>query len=251
MANSKSLVCRHHRAKVYIDTPVRSRFYSCSAMCASLKTVKAALLSACHDSEFLQVARASAANASSTPNDCDMVELLGISVEDGSNTARAPEALLRHPKFAAMFADITSESWWARVDAYVQLNSIIVTCVAEVSKDAALLSDAALAYLSINAQVAALTVDTCAALLSNSTDLAIFQMAWSNHMRTGMTDELYAALLLDARKHVRDFVQSEPTLVGSQELRNYGSTDVIQRALNVVSKRARFDVPDDDKIVQV
>eukprot|EP00892_Ulva_mutabilis_P007046 jgi/Ulvmu1/4713/UM002_0444.1 len=244
------LLATHNRAKVCIDTPVRSNFYTCIAMCAGLLGVKAALQAACLDSEFLHSARATAAAAGSRSGDPDMEYLLGSSPEDGTNTARVPEALLGQPRCAAAYADIMNEGWWARLEAYVQLNRIILTCVAEVGKDAALLSDAALAYLSINAHISALTEDSFPALLSNGTDLAVFQMSWSNHMRIGMTDELCAALLLDARKHVREFVQSEPALVGSEALQNCGSTDVILRALKVVTKRARFDVPDDDKIVQ-
>ena len=220
-------------------------------MCVSLQRAKVALQLACNDPEFLRAATASCSTVCNTSGDDEMASLLGSSQTDDIGTAMVPAVLLANPKFAAIYLSITSKTFWACVDAYVQLNGIIVTCITEVSKGCALLSDAALAYLSINDHVKALTEESFPDLLANSVDLAVFQMSWTDRMRTGMTDELYAALLIDARQHVREFVQSEHALVGSADLNNIGATDAIQRALKVVTKYADVDVPADDKIVQV
>lgn len=220
-------------------------------MCVNLQRAKAALQLACDNPEFLRLAIASWASISRKPSDDEMATLLGGIHEADFDAARVPAALLGHPQFAAIYASVTCEDFWARLDAYVQLNSIVVTCITEVSKGCALLSDAALAYLSINDHVKALTEGSFPMLLANSIDLAVFQMSWSDRMRRGMTDELYAALLIDARQHVREFVRSEKTLIGTVEQNNFGATDAIQRALKVVTKFADVDVPADDKIVQV
>jgi hypothetical protein len=144
-----------------------------------------------------------------------------------------------------------SDKFWACMYEYVQLNSTIIAYIADISSNSALLSDAAIAYLSIDAKLQAMTIDSFPNLLSSNVDLAILIRCWVERMSKRMTDEHFAALFLDARKHVRDFVQSEPALVGSVQLADYGSTNAITRAVRVIKKFATADVPDDDKVVKV
>lgn len=229
--------------------PTAADFYKCGTMLAGILRAKVALQAACHDPAFSAVANSS--DVSSCTADEAMANLLLGRKDDAFDSAGVPVSLLSHPRFAAIYMAVINEDFWTRVDAYLQLNSIVVTCIAEVSKGCALLSDAALAYLSINDHVQALTQHSFPSLLTNNDDLATLQTSWADHMRMGMTDELYLSLLIDPRQHVREFVQSEQVLIGSVELNNFGATDAIHRALKVVSRYADMDVPADDKVVWV
>jgi hypothetical protein len=51
-------------------------------------------------------------------------------------------------------------------------------------------------------------------------------------MNKGLADELFAALFLDARKQVRDFVQSEPELVGSTQAADLSSTEEVGTSIS-------------------
>jgi hypothetical protein len=78
--------CRHQGGEVFIETPVKTRFFSCSNMCASLQKAKKALQVACQDAAFVRIATSSRATA----DDDDMVEMLGSHCEEDINIVEVP-----------------------------------------------------------------------------------------------------------------------------------------------------------------
>jgi hypothetical protein len=87
-------------------------------------------------------------------------------------------------------------------------------------------------------------------LLQSSSSQTILTTSWEIRARKGLVSEHYAALFLDPRKHVRDFVQSDPVFLGCAEQSNRGNTDSIKRAVQVLLRYAAEDVQADDSVVK-
>jgi hypothetical protein len=67
-------------------------------------------------------------------------------------------------------------------------------------------------------------------------------------MRRGQIDEHYSALVLDARKHVREFVQADEAILGCTEQENHGNTSMIQRARHGILRYAEQGVRADNAV---
>jgi hypothetical protein len=153
------------------------------------------LHAACQDAEFERIARSSRAAAD---DDDDLEEMLGGSCEEDIGIAEVPEGL----EISGSMLQSTATSWvtnFRHANEYIHLNNTITTYIADVSSNSALLSDADIAYLSIDAKLQVLTADSFPNLFSSKVDRAILICCWVERISNGMTAALFAALVLGRR----------------------------------------------------
>jgi hypothetical protein len=66
-----------------------------------------------------------------------MEEMLGGDCEEDIDIVEVPEGLLNFKKHATINSNIMSDEFWACMHEYIQLNSTIITYIAEVSSNSA------------------------------------------------------------------------------------------------------------------
>jgi hypothetical protein len=101
------------------------------------------------------------------------------------------------------------------------------------------LSDTAVAYLTLDVEIRDLITDSYPMLLGSEADLSTLKASWQNRLERGLNPCHYAALFLDARKHIREFVQSNSTLIGSSHDHSKGNTDALRLATQFVNEYAK------------
>jgi hypothetical protein len=161
-----------------------------------------------------------------------------------------PRSWQGHGKYTSVYTAVRDVGFWVEAKEYVSMNKSVCAAISMLSSDSALLSDAAIAVFKLKEEITALTVSSYPALLGDAADLAVFKAKWTARMNEHLRGQHYLALLLDPRQHVREWVASQPSLVGSIATENRGNTEAIQAALECLQKTADTDVPDDDEWVK-
>lgn len=238
--------------KAALAAPVKTRFASNVLMCQSLQRYRAVLTEAVLHSEFPRLAAASKASpyidAEGLSQD-DLNELREMEedlLSSGDNSL--PSDIRANTKYAATYTAVMSSDFWRRVHDFVKLTSPIQSTIAKLGADSATLSDAARMYLELNN-----TLESCSAsdfpdLLTADT-LDDLRRIWRDRFRNYLRPQHFAALLLDPRKHMRDFVQNEEVVIGEKSGDTYGNTEIIQRVVQFV--RDFSDTLLDDSCPQV
>jgi hypothetical protein len=218
-------------------------------MCKSLVTHKAKLQNASDSNDFVRIASTARAR-----DDCEQVaDMLEFGLTESDDDDDADVSMLvsniTNSRFRLAYKSIHDPNFWACADEFLQLNYPVLSAIKALSSDSALLSDACMAFLTTDAKIQHITAEEYPHLLGSASVTQLIQL-WEHRMRRGQIDEHYAALFLDPRKHVREFVQADEAILGCTEQDNFGNTGMIQRARQGILRYAEQDVRADDPVVK-
>jgi hypothetical protein len=174
-------------------------------MATGIQKHRLALEAAVEDPEYCRIAAARVHEEDPEDDDCD----------DFLDDSDAPIGLQGRGKYTRVWSYINDVTFFDRLAEYVALNADVVAAINMLGSDSALLSDAAMAVLKLNQTITAYTTDDFPMLLGNEADLALFKAKWQERMMAALKPHHYLAVFLDPRKHVREWVLSQPCLIGS------------------------------------
>jgi hypothetical protein len=168
--------------------------------------------------------------------------------EDLRDDSLLPYPLQGRGVYTSVALSVKDMDYWDAVKEYQKLNAAICEAITMLSSGSALLSDAAISFLQLNDKLMSIKDDAFPRLLPTSADVAVFKQKWKERFQGHLTNAHYAALLLDPRKHVREFVKSQPAFLGEGD--TFGNTAAIAAASAYVTAAADDDIPDDHPAVQ-
>ena len=215
-------------------------------MCESLIKHRHLLTQAIRHPEYERVAAASTSNAyfntdGLSPEDVIEIAEMEAQLEGIADRASIPAAVRKSTKYAAAYASVSSSSFWKQAHEFVELNSPVQQAITDLSSDSATLSDAARMFLQLNKKIILISHEHFPALLTVAT-VNTMKAQWDSTFRGHLRPHHFVALLLDPRKHMRQFVQDEPAVIGASESR--GDSDIIRQSVEFVRQFADTPVPD-------
>jgi hypothetical protein len=164
-------------------------------MCKSLVTHKAKLQNASDSNDFVRIASTARAQ-----DDCEQVaDMLEFGLTESDDDDDADVSMLvsniTNSRFRLAYKSIHDPHFWACADEFLQLNYPVLSAIKALSSDSALLSDACMAFLTMDAKIQHITAEEYPRLLGSASVTQLIQL-WEHRMRRGQIDEHYSALFL-------------------------------------------------------
>lgn len=219
-------------------------------MAKSLLRWKEVIIQVVKDRGFEQSAGTS--RSERRTGDDEQVDMLELLLEEGMEAdlqpLDMPERVAANKKFANSWKAVCSDTFWAQLAQYVKLNECVAAAITALGGTSATLSDAALRMLQLNTHFVELSASDYAELLPTA-DIAILRALWHERYANHLRPHHHLALLLDPRKHFRQFVRGRKDLIGSSEEENVGNTPYLRSADSVLEEISKFAFQDSEKCV--